>query len=89
MRIGWEMRKAVQNSFFRKRFRADPIIEAGGRICEVVAGNVSRAISPPWSMAASRDLTGRGVKAREGSVKASDRSKLLKLADGEGVKAKT
>jgi hypothetical protein len=29
MRIGWEMRKAVQNSFFWKWFRADPIIEAG------------------------------------------------------------
>jgi hypothetical protein len=68
---------------------AEPIIEAEDGICEVVAGNVSRAISPPWSMAASRHLAGRGVKAREGSVKASDRSKRLKLAEGEGVKAKT
>jgi len=89
MRIGWEMRKAVQNSFFWKRFRAEPIIEAEDGICEVVAGNWSLAISPPWSMAASRHLAGRGVKAREGSVKASDRSKRLKLADGEDVKAKT
>ena len=38
MRIGWEMRKAVQNSFFWKRFRAEPLIEAEGGICEVVAG---------------------------------------------------
>ena len=65
------MRKAVQNSFFWKRFRAEPIIEAEGGICEVVAGNVSRAISPPWSMAASRHLAGQEMKAREGRVKAS------------------
>jgi hypothetical protein len=71
MRIDREMRKAVQNSLLWERFRAEPIIEAEGGICEVVAGNVSRAISPPWSMAASRHLAGRGVKAREGSVKAS------------------
>jgi hypothetical protein len=42
MRIGWEVRKPVQNSFFWKRFKAEPIIEAEGGICEVVAGNVSR-----------------------------------------------
>jgi hypothetical protein len=83
------MRKAVQNSLLWERFRAERIIEAEGGICEVVAGNVSRAISPPRSITASRDLTGRRVKACEGSMKASDRSKRLKLADGEGVKAKT
>jgi len=60
MRIGREMRKAAQNSFFWERFRAEPFIEAEGGICEVVAGNVSLAISPPRSMAASRHLAGRG-----------------------------
>ena len=71
MRVGPEMRKAVQNSFFWKRFRAEPIIEAEDGICEVVARNGSRAISPPWSMAASQHLAGPGVRSREGLVTAS------------------
>ena len=35
--------QALQNSFFWKRFRAEPIIEAEGGICEAVAGDVSHA----------------------------------------------
>jgi hypothetical protein len=72
-----------------ERFRAERTIEAEDGICEVVAGKVSRAISLPWSLAASRHLAGRRVKAREGVGEGFNRSKRLKLADGEGVKAET
>ena len=64
---------------------------AEGGISEAVAGDVSHAEAAVTMLDGCIAAFGRvgGVKAREGSVKASDRSKRLKLADGEGVKAKT
>jgi hypothetical protein len=43
MRIGWEMRKAVQNSLFWERFRAERVIEVEGGVCEAFVGDVSCA----------------------------------------------